>query len=214
MWRVWLYKWLLDAEKDKAEKPTNQTEPGHGEDQGEECSNDSGAGGAGGGTSPSTSGAEGAGSTVAAATTIPWIPVLPEAAAAGAGEESLATASASFAILVGAALLTGDSSREDRYFYHYTDASPTSFVTGLRGQSFVTDVGSYSSMQASAMLGIRPPNYVVTILDQGNFIPFSPGTVTPSRYGPGGGSQWTNPVRVPPTQIVNISPVPGGKCKK
>ncbi len=92
--------------------------------------------------------------------------------------------------------------------YHYTSAPESSFKTGLREQSSVTDNPNLTAKQAVEQLGVKtPPNKVIPIQDNGNFVPNKPAVVEPHFNGPGGGKDFTNPQRVPPEQIRPAIPV-------
>ena len=92
--------------------------------------------------------------------------------------------------------------------YHYTSAPESSFKTGLREQSSVTDNPNLTAKQAVEQLGVKtPPNKVIPIEDNGNFVPNKPAVVEPHFNGPGGGKDFTNPQRVPPEQIRPAVPI-------
>lgn len=92
--------------------------------------------------------------------------------------------------------------------YHYTTSPESSFKTGLREQSSVTDNPNLTAKQAVEQLGVKtPPNKVIPIQDQGNFVPNKPAVVQEHFNGPGGGKDFTNPQRVPPSQILPAKPV-------
>jgi RHS repeat-associated protein len=92
--------------------------------------------------------------------------------------------------------------------YHYTTSPESSFENGLRAQSSVTDNPNLTARQAVEQLGVKtPPNKVIPIQDQGNFVPNKPAVVQEHFNGPGGGKDFTNPQRVPPSQILPAKPV-------
>ena len=92
--------------------------------------------------------------------------------------------------------------------YHYTSAPESSFKTGLREQSSVTDNPNLTAKQAVEQLGVKtPPDKVIPIQDNGNFVPNKPAVVQEHFNGPGGGNDFTNPQRVPPEQIQPAIPV-------
>ena len=92
--------------------------------------------------------------------------------------------------------------------YHYTSAPESSFKTGLREQSSVTDNPNLTAKQAVEQLGVKtPPNKVIPIQDNGNFIPNKPAVVERHFNGLGGGKDFTNPQRVPPEQIRPSIPI-------
>ncbi len=45
------------------------------------------------------------------------------------------------------------------------------------------------------------------MVNRGQFVPQGRGVVDPHTLGNGGAKQWTNPERVPPSDIVGIQPV-------
>jgi RHS repeat-associated protein len=91
--------------------------------------------------------------------------------------------------------------------YHYTtsDKGPSIQATGLWSQSSATDVGTYTPQEAVERLGVKtPPDVVVEIQNDGQFVPNKPAIVWPHALGSGGGLDLTNPVRVPPQCILCI----------
>jgi hypothetical protein len=95
--------------------------------------------------------------------------------------------------------------------YHYTDAPEASFKKGLWSQSSVTDNPHLTPQQAVEQLGVkRPPDKIVPIRDGGNFVPNKPPIVQRHPLGPGGGADFTNPIKVPPEDILPAIPIGGG----
>jgi hypothetical protein len=91
----------------------------------------------------------------------------------------------------------------ERILYHYTNAPEGSFAEGLWSHSSATNVGTYTAEEAVERLGLKqPPDKVIPILDRGNFVPNKPAMVQPHSLGPGGGADFTNPRRVPASQIL------------
>ena len=94
-----------------------------------------------------------------------------------------------------------------KLMYHYTTADESLFAKGLRAGSSVTDKLYTNPLQASQELGIPVPNKVIPIQDVGQFVPAKPAVVEPSfRFG-GGGSDFNNPLRVPPSQLFPAQPI-------
>jgi hypothetical protein len=93
--------------------------------------------------------------------------------------------------------------------YHYTTASESSFANGLWEGSSVTDKLYTDAAQASQELGIPVPNKVIPIQNTGQFVPNAPSIVQPSplRGWSGGGSDFINPQRVPPSQLFPAQPI-------
>ena len=173
-----------------------------------------GGDGNGDGTTPASQGGDRTGPPPTAANTIPFLPSAWQeiAQAAWSAVKVLAAAAGSdVALAVGAAIaMTKDSSDASRQqmFYHYTDYPISAFSGGLIGQAWVTDVGTYSSQEASEQLGIRPPSTVIPILAYpGDFLPGNPFIVPDGKYGPGGGRQYYNPATIPPSQLLPPMPV-------
>ncbi|MFI9559082.1 DUF6443 domain-containing protein [Nonomuraea endophytica] len=99
---------------------------------------------------------------------------------------------------------------EQKLLFHYTYQAESSFGKGLYTSSSVTAEGGLTASQAVDRLGLSrslPPDKVIPIIDRGNFIPLQGGVVPPHKYGLGGGSQFTNPVRVPAEQILPARPI-------
>lgn len=94
--------------------------------------------------------------------------------------------------------------------YHYTTEKAAASIqrNGLWSQSSATDVGTYTAQEATELLGVKGTSEVVlTIMNEGRFVPNKPATVQPHPLGPGGGLDMTNPVRVGPECIVCVRPV-------
>jgi hypothetical protein len=93
--------------------------------------------------------------------------------------------------------------------YHYTTASESSFANGLWEGSSVTDKLYTDAAQASQELGIPVPNKVIPIQNTGQFVPNAPSIVQPSplRGWSGGGTDFINPQRVPPSQLFPAQPI-------
>jgi hypothetical protein len=91
--------------------------------------------------------------------------------------------------------------------YHYTYYPESSFSDGLWAGSSVTDKLYSSAYEASQELGIPVPNKVIPIQDTGQFVPNSPPLVQPSFRFTGGGTDFTNLQRVPPSQILPAQPI-------
>ena len=96
--------------------------------------------------------------------------------------------------------------------YHYTDAPEENFKDGLWSQSSVTDNPNLTAQEAVEQLGVkRPPDKIIPVRDNGNFVPNSPHIVDPHPLGPGGGTDFFNPNFVPGEDILPSLPVnPGG----
>ena len=98
---------------------------------------------------------------------------------------------------------------EQEILYHYTDAPEESFQKGLWSGSSATDNPNLSPQEAVEQLGVKTvPDKIIPIQNNGNFIPNSPPIVEPHPNGPGGGTDFTNPVRVSPDQIRSCKPYP------
>jgi hypothetical protein len=93
--------------------------------------------------------------------------------------------------------------------YHYTTAPEASFAKGLREQSSVTDKLYADAVEAGQKLGIPTPNKVIPIQDAGHFVPNKPSIVQPSFRYEGSGTDFTNPNRVPPEDILPARPIGG-----
>ncbi len=96
--------------------------------------------------------------------------------------------------------------------YHYTtsDRVPGIQARGLWSEGSATNVGTYSSHQAVELLGLKaPPDTVITLKNNGEWVPNKPAIVRPHVLGLGGGMDYTNRRLVPPTCIVCI-----GKLKQ
>ena len=95
--------------------------------------------------------------------------------------------------------------------YHYTTAPESSFANGLWEGSSVTDTLYTDAQQASQELGIPVPNKVIPIQNTGQFVPARPPIVqpVPSRGFTGGGNDFNNPLRVPPSQLLPAQPIGG-----
>ncbi|MBI3868941.1 MAG: hypothetical protein HY299_10455 [Verrucomicrobia bacterium] len=93
--------------------------------------------------------------------------------------------------------------------YHYTTAGESSFANGLWEGSSVTDKLYTDAAQASQELGIPVPNKVIPIQNTGQFVPNAPSIVQPSplRGWSGGGTDFINPQRVPPSQLFPAQPI-------
>ena len=93
--------------------------------------------------------------------------------------------------------------------YHYTTASESSFANGLWEGTSVTDKLYTDAAQASQELGIPVPNKVIPIQNTGQFVPNAPSIVEPSplRGWSGGGTDFINPQRVPPSQLFPAQPI-------
>jgi hypothetical protein len=92
--------------------------------------------------------------------------------------------------------------------YHYTSAPESSFKRGLDTQSSVTDNPNLTAKQAVEQLGVKtPPNKVIPIQDNGNFVPNKPAIVEEHPLGKGGGTDFYNPQRVPSEQIRPAIPI-------
>ncbi len=91
--------------------------------------------------------------------------------------------------------------------YHYTTAPESSFANGLWEGSSVTRTLYTNPAVASQHLGIPVPTTVIPILDVGQFIPNKPPIVQRSYRFTGGGTDLTNPLPVPPSQILPARPV-------
>ena len=94
-----------------------------------------------------------------------------------------------------------------KLFYHYTTADESLFANGLREGSSVTDKLYTDALHASQELGIPVPNKVIPIQDVGQFIPAKPPTVQPSFRFLGGGNDFNNIQRVPPSQLLPAQPI-------
>ena len=80
--------------------------------------------------------------------------------------------------------------------------------TGLWSQSSATDVGTFTSQQATELLGVKTPaDVVITFQNGGRFVLNRPAIVQAHPLGPGGGIDLTNVARVPPQCIICITPV-------
>jgi hypothetical protein len=65
-----------------------------------------------------------------------------------------------------------------------------------------------TAQQAVDKLGVTTtPNKVISIVDNGNFVPAKPSTVGPHCNGMGGEKDFFNPDRVPPAQIKPAIPI-------
>jgi len=93
--------------------------------------------------------------------------------------------------------------------YHYTTADESSFANGLWENSSVSDKLYTDPLQASQELGIPVPNKVIPIENTGQFIPNTPPVVQPSFRFTGGGNDFINPQRVPPSQLFPAQPIGG-----
>ncbi|MGH1543070.1 MAG: polymorphic toxin-type HINT domain-containing protein [Arenicella sp.] len=91
--------------------------------------------------------------------------------------------------------------------YHYTTADETSFSSGLWKDTSVTDKLYTSATEAGQKLGIPTPNKVIPIKDSGNFVPNKPSVVQPSNRYQGGGTDFVNPQRVSPDDILPAQPI-------
>ena len=93
--------------------------------------------------------------------------------------------------------------------YHYTTAPESSFANGLWEGTPVTDKLYTDAAQASQELGIPVPNKVIPIQNTGQFVPNTPAIVEPSplRGWSGGGNDFINPQRVPPSQLFPAQPI-------
>jgi hypothetical protein len=109
---------------------------------------------------------------------------------------------------VSASLLAAEGTAPN-LMYHYTTASESSFANGLWEGSSVTDKLYTDAAQASQELGIPVPNKVIPIQNTGQFVPNAPSIVQPSplRGWSGGGSDFINPQRVPPSQLFPAQPI-------
>ena len=94
-------------------------------------------------------------------------------------------------------------------FYHYTTADESLFANGLREGSSVTDTLYTDPVQASQELGIPVPNKVIPIQDVGQFVPAKPPVVQGSYRYMGGGNDFNNLQRVPPSQLLPARPIGG-----
>ncbi len=92
--------------------------------------------------------------------------------------------------------------------YHYTDAPESLFRNGLRQDSSVTDNPNLSPAEAVDKLGLkRPPDKIIPIQDNGNFVENRPFIVEPHYHGEGGGHDFTNPNRIPSQDILPAIPL-------
>jgi hypothetical protein len=91
--------------------------------------------------------------------------------------------------------------------YHYTTASESSFANGLWEGSSVTDKLYTDAAQASQELGIPVPNKVIPIQNTGQFVPNAPSVVQQTDRFLGGGNDFVNPQRVPPSQLFPAQPI-------
>ena len=91
--------------------------------------------------------------------------------------------------------------------YHYTTAEESAFANGLWRETSVTDKLYTNAAQASQELGIPVPNKVIPIQNTGQFVPNRPPIVQPSNRYIGGGTDFINPNRVPPSQILPARPI-------
>jgi hypothetical protein len=103
-------------------------------------------------------------------------------------------------------LLAADSGAT-KLFYHYTTADESLFANGLREGSSVTDKLYSNPFQASQELGIPVPNKVIPIQDVGQFVPAKPSIVQPSFRFQGGGNDFNNLQRVPPSLLLPAQPI-------
>jgi RHS repeat-associated protein len=89
--------------------------------------------------------------------------------------------------------------------FHYTNvADPDKvFAGGVRRGTSFTGEGNLGPKAAITRLGIPRPTHVVEVEDVGQFVPNKPPTVqpNPNRGFVGGGSDYVNPIPIPPEQI-------------
>jgi hypothetical protein len=93
--------------------------------------------------------------------------------------------------------------------YHYTTAPESSFANGLWEGSSVSDTLYTDPLQASQELGIPVPNKVIPIQNTGQFVPNSPFIIEQTDRFLGGGNDFINPQRVPPSQLLPARPIGG-----
>jgi RHS repeat-associated protein len=95
-----------------------------------------------------------------------------------------------------------------RTLYHYTDRPESDFSKKFWSGSSVTDNPDLTAVEAVETLGLkRPPDKVIPIVDRGHFIENRPFIVQEHPLGPGGGTDFTNPRAVPPTDILPARPI-------
>ena len=93
--------------------------------------------------------------------------------------------------------------------YHYTDAPEESFKKGFWSHSSATDNPNLSPKEAVEQLGVkRPPDKIIPVRDNGNFVPNSPPIVEPHPLGPGGGADFINPNKIPGHDVLPAIPIP------
>ena len=98
---------------------------------------------------------------------------------------------------------------ESSLLYHYTSAPESSFANGLWEGSSVTDTLYTDPVQASQELGIPLPNKMIPIQNTGQFVPNTPSVVQQTDRFLGGGNDFVNPQRVPPSQLLPAQPIGG-----
>jgi hypothetical protein len=95
------------------------------------------------------------------------------------------------------------------WYYHYTNQPESSFSNGFWEGASATDKLYTDPYLASQELGIPVPNKIIPIqANLGDFIPNSPPIVKPSYRFSGGGTDFTNPARIPASQIEPARPIP------
>jgi hypothetical protein len=109
--------------------------------------------------------------------------------------------------LVAVEKVTAAPTTGPKLMYHYTRADESSFASGLREGSSVTDKLYTNPYQAGQELGIPVPNKVIPIKDTGQFVPAKPPIVQNSNRYKGGGNDFNNTDRVPPSQLLPAQPM-------
>jgi RHS repeat-associated protein len=109
--------------------------------------------------------------------------------------------------LVAVEKVTAAPTTGPKLMYHYTRADESSFANGLREGSSATDKLYTNPYQAGQELGIPVPNKVIPIKDTGQFVPAKPPIVQGSNRYKGGGNDFNNTDRVPPSQLLPAQPM-------
>ncbi|MCF6314079.1 MAG: hypothetical protein L3J39_16650 [Verrucomicrobiales bacterium] len=100
---------------------------------------------------------------------------------------------------------------EEDVKYHYTDDKTAEKIEkeGLWSESHATDEGGLTSEEAVDRTGTtKPPTRVVPIKDKGRFKPTTPARVPEHKNGDGGASNFYNPERISPEDILPSRPLP------
>lgn len=140
-----------------------------------------------------------------------------DAILAGTGDPQLAENARNLPLLIPVGGVLGRASKVEEAVgaaettslkYHYTSVPESSFKRGLDTQSSVTDNPNLTAKQAVEQLGVKtPPNKVIPIQDNGNFVPNKPAVVEKHPLGQGGGNDFYNPQKVPSEQIRPAIPI-------